>query len=91
MNPRNNTFFAKPYISNQSTTEGLFVYQANFDNARGAFILTLETANNVVLTLDNFPSVQEVYTAQGVYTNWAQNGSQMLLTLSPGTYSFVIV
>ncbi|WXG44311.1 MAG: hypothetical protein WED04_09805 [Promethearchaeati archaeon SRVP18_Atabeyarchaeia-1] len=90
MNPRNDTFFAKPYISNQSTTDGLFIYQAYYDTARAAFILTLETASNVVLTFSNFPSVQNVYTAQGTYANWTQNGSQMLLTLTPGSYSFVI-
>lgn len=91
MNPRNDTFFAEPYISNQSSTEGLFIYQAYHDSSRGAFILTLETANDVTLTFDNFPGVQGVYAAGGAYENWVQNGSQMLLTLSPGTYSFVII
>jgi hypothetical protein len=79
------------FISNQSTTNGLFVHQAYYDTAKNAFILTLETANNVVLTFSNFPGVQGVYSASGAYTNWVQNGNQMLLTLSPGTYSFVIV
>jgi hypothetical protein len=45
----------------------------------------------VVLTFDNFPGVQGVYGVNGQYTNWVQEGSQMLLTLGPGTYSFVIV
>lgn len=91
MNPRPNAFFTNaPYISNQSTTDGLFIYQAYYDQARGALILTVETHNTEVLTFDNFPGVQGVYTAQGAYTNWSQNGSQLLLTLSPGTYSFVI-
>jgi hypothetical protein len=89
--PRSDSFFAEPYISNQSTTSGLFVYQATYDEARGAFILTVETAHNVVLTFDNSPGVQGVYGVNDPYTNWIQNGSQMLLTLSPGTYSFVIV
>jgi hypothetical protein len=92
MNPRSSSFFtSKPYISNQSTTQGLSVNQAYYDSARGAFILTLETANNVVLTFSNFPGVQGVYSTSGAYTNWVQNGNQMLLTLSPGVYSFVIV
>jgi hypothetical protein len=91
MNPRDDAFFAKPFISNQSTTNGLFVYQAYYDTARNALILTLETANNVVLTFSNFPAVQGVYSASGAYSNWSQSGNQMLLTLSPGTYSFVIV
>ena len=91
MNPRNTAFFNEPFISNQSTTDGLFIYQASYDATRGAFILTLETANNIALTFSNFPGVQGVYTAAGAYTNWVQNGNQMLLTLSPGTYSFVIV
>jgi hypothetical protein len=91
MNARNDSYFTRPYISNQSSTEGLFIYQASYDTARGAFILTLETANNVALTLSNFPGVQGVYTAAGAYTDWVQNGSQMLLTVGPGTYSFVIV
>jgi hypothetical protein len=91
MTPRSDSFFTEPYISNQSTTDGLFVYQATYDQARGAFILTVETAHSVVLTFDNFPGVQGVYGVNGAYTNWTQNGSQMLLTLSPGTCSFVIV
>ncbi|MGA2574299.1 MAG: hypothetical protein ABSF36_08930 [Candidatus Methanomethylicaceae archaeon] len=91
MTPRSDSFFTEPYISNQSTTDGLFVYQATYDQARGAFILAVETAHSVVLTFDNFPGVQGVYGVNGAYTNWTQNGIQMLLTLSPGTYSFVIV
>jgi hypothetical protein len=93
MNAPSDSFFTSaPYISNQSTTDGLFVYQAYYDSAKSAFILTVETHSDTVLTFSNFPSVQGVYTAQGAYpsSDWAQNGSQMLLTLHPGTNSFVI-
>jgi hypothetical protein len=89
--PRSDSFFSEPYISNQSTTSGLFVYQATYDQTKGAFILTVEMEQGVVLTFDNFPGVQGVYGVNGQYTNWVQEGSQMLLTLGPGTYSFVIV
>jgi len=92
MTARNDAFFTSaPFISNTSTTDGLFVYQAYYDEARSAFVLTLEAANSVVLTFSNFPNVQGVYSAQGAYSNWVQNGNQMQLALSPGTYSFVIV
>jgi hypothetical protein len=91
MNPLNDTFFTTaPFISSTSTTDGLFVYQAYYDQAKGAFVLTVEAASRVVLTFSNFPDVQGVYSAQGAYSNWVQNGNQMQLTLSPGIYSFVI-
>jgi hypothetical protein len=91
MNPRSDAFFTTaPFISSTSTTDGLFVYQAYYDEAKGAFVLTVEAANSVVLTFSNFPNVQGVYSAQGAYSDWIQNGGQMQLTLSPGTYSFVI-
>jgi hypothetical protein len=90
MSPRSDAFFTKPYISDQSTNDGLFVYQATYDESRGAFILTVESAGSTVLTFDNFPGVQGVYSTQGAYSNWVQNGSQMFLTLGSGTYSFVI-
>jgi hypothetical protein len=90
MTPRSDAFFTKPCISSQSTMDGLFVYQAIYDEAKGAFILTVEAESGAVLTFDNYPGVQGVYTAQGTYSGWSQNGSQMLLTLEPGTYSFVI-
>nr|MDO8134071.1 hypothetical protein [Candidatus Njordarchaeum guaymaensis] len=92
MNPPSDSFFTSaPYISNQSSTEGLFVYQAYYDSVKGAFILTVESHGNTVLTFSNSPAVQGVYTAQGAYTDWVQNGNQMQLTLSPGTHSFVII
>jgi hypothetical protein len=91
MTPREDAFYEKPYISNQSTVEGLFIYQATYDESKEAFILTVETENGVVLTFDNFPNVQGVFTAQGQFAGWSQEGSQMLLNLTPGTYSFVIV
>lgn len=91
MSPREDGFFQKPYISGQSSPEGVFVYQAFYDESKEAFILTVETENGVVLTFDNFPDVQGVYSAQGQFAGWSQEGSRMLLSLSPGTYSFVIV
>nr|MDO8097693.1 hypothetical protein [Candidatus Njordarchaeota archaeon] len=93
MNPQSDSFFTStPYISNQSTTEGLFVYQAYYDTTKSAFILTVESYSDTVLTFSNFPGVQGVYTAQGSYphADWVQNGNQMMLTLHPGTNSFVI-
>jgi hypothetical protein len=91
MSPRGDAFFGCPYISDQSSMEGVFVYQATYDESKGAFILTVETENGVVLVFDNFPNVQGVYTAQGQFTGWSQEGSRMLLSLPAGTYSFVIV
>lgn len=91
ISPRDDAFFGKPFISNQSTTRGLFIHQATYDETRGAFILTVETEGGVTLTFDNFPGVSGVYNAQGQFTGWSQEGSRMLLTLPPGTYSFVIV
>ncbi len=92
MDPRDDAFFnTTPYISSESTLDGLFIYQAYYDEAEQAFILTVETNEDTVLTIDQFQNVKEVYTKSGEYNDWSLIGDQMLLTLSPGTYSFVII
>jgi hypothetical protein len=92
MNPREDSFYdSSPYISGETTHEGLFIYQAYYDEVEEAFILSVEANVETILTFDNFPNVQGVYSTSGEYLNWSQNGDQMLLTLSPGTYSFVLI
>jgi len=91
MSPRDDTFFSTPYISDESTKNGLFIYQAYYDETENAFILTVEAGEETVLTFDNFPGVTGVYQKSGEYTNWSQSGAQLLLTLSPGTHSFIII
>ncbi len=94
MNPKSDSYFTnKPYISSESTSEGLFIYQAYYDETEDAFILSVEANELTKLTFDQFPSVQGVYSKSGEFpkTNWEQIGNQMVLTLSPGTYSFVII
>jgi hypothetical protein len=94
MSPRSEAFFSStPYISHESTTEGLFIYQAFYDETEKAFILTVEANKETVLTFDHFANVQGVHTTSGEYSKWKQNpndGDQLLLTLTPGTYSFII-
>lgn len=91
MRERDDAYFEYPFIKDESTKEELFINQAYYDSSRGAFILTVEAANYTALTFENFPNVQGVYTSQGAYTGWTQNGSKMALTLNPGVYSFVII
>ncbi|MDD1776196.1 MAG: hypothetical protein LUP94_02455 [Candidatus Methanomethylicus sp.] len=91
MTPRGDAFFAKPYISNQSRMDGLYVYQACYDEDREAFILTVETEHSQVLTIDNAAGIQGVYTSKGTYIDWTLDSNQLLLNLEPGTYSFVII
>ena len=92
MSPRTDAYFSDtPYISDESTSNGLFIYQAYYDETEGAFILSVEANELTELTFDQFPNVQGVYSKSGEYTSWTQNEDQMILTLSPGTYSFVII
>jgi hypothetical protein len=90
LNPDNALFFTYPYISDQTSKDGLFVYQAYYDSNKRAFILTVETLNKTTLTFSNFPNVKGVFTSQGQYTEWTQKGDKMQLSLNPGVYSFVI-
>ena len=94
MDPKPDLFFSSaPYISSTDTTDGLFVYQAFYDTDKEAFILTLEANEVTELIFENFPNVQGIYTKSGEFdsSSWVQNGDQMILTLQPGTYSFVII
>ena len=94
MEPKPDSYFTNaPFISSTDKTEGLFVYQAYYDTDKEAFILTLETNEITSLTFDNFPNVQGVYSKSGEFdsSSWVQDGNQMVLTLQPGTYSFVII
>lgn len=92
MDVKSDSFYTSfPYISAESTTEGLFIYQAYYDETKEAFILSVEVNEQTAITFEQFPDVQGVYLKSGVYEDWAQNGGQMILTLSPGTYSFVIL
>ncbi|MHA2279055.1 MAG: hypothetical protein ACXAC2_25025, partial [Candidatus Kariarchaeaceae archaeon] len=84
-------FTSTPYISAENTHDGLFIYQAYYDETKSAFILTVEADSVTELTFSQFPDVQGVYSKSGEYDNWEQIGNQMVLTLSPGTYSFVII
>jgi hypothetical protein len=91
-NPRHDSFFTDaPYISDQTTMEGLFVYQAYYDEDEDAFILTVEVHEDTGLTFSNFPNVQGVYEKNGLYSDWEQDGDEMVLQLTPGTHFFVII
>lgn len=93
--PRPDAFYSQePYIFDESTHEGLFIYQAYYDVSSDAFILTVEANKETVLYFENFHDpITGIYMKSGLLdsTTWSQNGSQLELTLSPGVYSFVIV
>ena len=94
MDPKPDSYFlSAPYISSTDTTDGLFIYQAFYDTDKEAFILTLETNEVTALTFENFPDIQGIFAKSGEFdtSSWVQNGDQMVLTLQPGTYSFVII
>jgi hypothetical protein len=92
MNPKPDEFFTTlPYIEEQSQYEGVFVYQAYYDEVKKGFIFTVEVESETTFTFANFPNVTGVFTAKGEYTNWEQIGDKLILTVGPGIYSFVIV
>ena len=87
---RPSAFWNYPYIS-QADDDGIWVYQAVWDNEKNAFILNVRADTAATLTFSNFDHVPTAYAGGVSLGALEQVGAQYTLTLSPGTYNIVIV
>jgi hypothetical protein len=83
-------FWDYPYISS-ADDDSIWVYQAEWDPVKDAFILNIEVDQTATLTFSNFDHVPTAYAGgMSLGTLQAVNGGHALI-LDPGTYSIVIM
>ncbi len=83
-------FWDYPFIS-EADDDSIWVYQAEWDEDKHAFILTIEVDQTATLTFSNFDSAPTAYAGGIALQQLASVGSDYTLTLSPGTYNLVIL
>jgi len=86
---RSAEFWDYPFIS-EADDDSIWVYQAEWDEEKSVFILTIEVDQTSTLTFSNFDSAPTAYTGGIVLQQLSSVGSDYTLTLSPGTYNIVI-
>ena len=87
---RSTEFWDYPYIS-EADDDSIWVYQAEWDEEKSTFILTIEVDQTATLTFSNFDSVPTAYAGGIALQQLTSVGSDYTLTLNPGTYNIVIL
>jgi len=88
--PRIEEFWDYPYIS-QTDNENIWVYQAQWDPNKSAFILNIKVDQTATLTFNNFDHQPTAYSGGMSLTELTTDGSDYTLTLTPGIYNLVIL
>lgn len=83
-------FWGYPYIS-AADDYRIWVYQAEWDHHKEAFILNIEVDQTANLVFSNFESVPTAYSNGIALAELTALGADYTLTLSPGTYNLVII
>ncbi|MCK5239641.1 MAG: hypothetical protein KAR33_08855, partial [Candidatus Thorarchaeota archaeon] len=83
-------FWDYPFIS-EADDDSIWVFQAEWDEDKHAFILTIEVDQTATLTFSNFDSAPTAYAGGIALQQLASVGSGHTLTLNPGTYNLVIM
>jgi hypothetical protein len=83
-------FWDYPYIS-VADDDHIWVYQAEWDHHKEAFILNIEVDQTANLVFSNFESVPTAYSNGIALAELTTLGADYVLTLSPGTYNLVIM
>ncbi|MHA2423547.1 MAG: linalool dehydratase/isomerase domain-containing protein [Candidatus Thorarchaeota archaeon] len=83
-------FWDYPFIS-EADDDTIWVYQAEWDEEKHAFILTIEVDQIATLTFSNFDSAPTAYAGGIPIQQLTSVGSDYTLTLNPGTYNLVIL
>jgi hypothetical protein len=83
-------FWDYPYIS-AADDERIWVYQAEWDEQKEAFVLNIGVDQLATLIFSNFDSVPTAYASGLVLQELTASGDEYTLTLSPGTYNIVIM
>ncbi|MFW9907326.1 MAG: hypothetical protein ACFFEF_02015 [Candidatus Thorarchaeota archaeon] len=87
---RPSEFWDYPYIS-AADDEKIWVYQAEWDAEKDAFILNIQVDEHATLTFSNFDETPTAYAAGISLGDLVAVGSNYILTLNPGTYQLVIM
>ncbi|MFX0107133.1 MAG: hypothetical protein ACFE7R_02525, partial [Candidatus Hodarchaeota archaeon] len=87
---RSEEFWDYPYIR-AADDDRIWVYQAEWDHHKDAFILNIEVDQTATLTFSNFESVPTAYAGGIALEELTSVGADFILTLSPGTYNLVIM
>jgi hypothetical protein len=82
-------FWTYPYISHADDGK-IWVYQAQWDPAKSAFILNIGVDQTATLSFSNFDHAPSAYVGGVLYQVLTQAGSDYTLTLAPGSYQVVI-
>jgi hypothetical protein len=82
-------FWSYPYMSHADDSR-IWVYQAQWDPAKSAFILNIGVDQTATLSFSNFDHVPSAYVGGALYQQLTLAGSEYTLTLAPGTYQVVI-
>ncbi len=83
-------FWDYPYIS-EADDDNIWVYQAEWDPDKSAFILNIKVDQSSTLTFSNFESAPTAYAGGVSIQQLTASGDHYTLTLSPGTYNIVIL
>lgn len=87
--PRPSEFWNYPYIS-EAADDSIWVYQAQWDPVKNAFILNVQIDETATLTFSNFAAMPTAYAGGVALAELTASGADYVLTLSPGTYHLVI-
>jgi hypothetical protein len=82
-------FWDYPYISS-ADDDNIWVYQAEWDSHKSAFILNVRVDSLATLAFSNFDSTPTAYSSGLVLSQLVPAGGDYTLTLQPGTYQLVI-
>ncbi len=82
-------FWDYPYISS-ADDDRIWVYQAEWDAARNAFILNVRVDQSATLSFTNFASAPTAYSSGSVLGVLTASGTDYDLSLEPGAYQLVI-
>jgi len=88
--PRPAEFWNYPYIS-QADDENIWVYQAQWDSEKYAFILNVRVDDEANLSFSNFDHKPIAYHKGLPLAEFTLNVSEYVLTLEPGVYNLVII
>jgi hypothetical protein len=83
-------FWDYPYVC-AADDDDIWVYQAEWDHHKDAFILNIEVDSTATLTFSNFESTPTAYANGLMLGELTVLGGDHILTLSPGTYNLVIM
>lgn len=89
--PRPTDFWNYPYIS-EADDQNIWVYQAQWDLDKTAFILNIKVDHTASLTFDNFDYIPKAYSGGSLIATLTPAGlDDYSLTLQPGVYNLVIL